>query len=250
METEFENSYHQVEAQHWWFVGRRHLIVALLRKMRAQTSGRILDIGCAGGATIQRLNEEGFSQVSGIDISSEAITQSRRNGLTDVYIMDAQAPDFPDAHFDIIIASDVLEHISDEDAAAREWFRLLSPGGTLIALVPAFMALWSAHDEANQHRKRYRLHELRQCLEASGFETQRASYWNFLLFVPAVMVRMLQRTISGHRQMDVNLRLPPSFANQFFSFLLRVENRIIAAGFNWPWGLSALIVVRRPRTTQ
>ena len=135
--------------------------------------------------------------------------------------MDAQAPDFPDANFDIIVASDVLEHISDQDSVAREWFRMLSPGGILIALVPAFMALWSSHDEANQHRKRYRLHELRQCLEASGFEAQRASYWNFLLFVPAAMVRMLQRTISGHRQVDVNLRLPPSFANQFFSFPTR-----------------------------
>jgi SAM-dependent methyltransferase len=250
MEPEFENSYHRVEEKHWWFVGRRHLIATLLRDMRAETSSRILDVGCAGGATIQQLNKDGFTRVSGIDISSEAIARCRRNGLKDVYVMDAQAPDFPDANFDIIVASDVLEHLSDEDAAAREWFRMLSPGGTLIALVPAFMALWSAHDEANQHRKRYRLRELRQCLEACGFETQRASYWNFLLFVPAVMVRMLQRAMPERGRADADLRLPPSMANRFFSFLLRRENRMLAAGVNWPWGLSAMIVARRPRMTQ
>jgi SAM-dependent methyltransferase len=250
METDFENSYHQAEAKHWWFVGRRDLIIALLRETNADSGSRILDVGCAGGTTIQQLNEAGFAHVSGIDISGEAIAQCRRIGLRDVYQMDAQAPDFPDDSFDIIVASDVLEHVSDENAAVREWFRILSPGGCLIALVPAFMALWSAHDEANQHRKRYRLHELRQCFAACGFETQRASYWNFLLFVPAAMVRMLQRAMADNDQPIVELRVPPSMINIMFSSLLRGENRMLTAGVNWPWGLSALVVARRPVTAQ
>lgn len=246
MRAEFENRYHRAESGHWWFAGRRDLLSALVQEAGPDLASRILDVGCSGGATIRRLHEDGYSQVTGIDISAEAIAQCRRNGLSDVHLMDGQAPDFPDASFDIILASDVLEHVPDERSAVHAWFRLLRPGGVLIALVPAFMALWSPHDEANQHRKRYRLAELRSCLEACGFETRRASYWNFLLFFPAAAVRLLQRVVPYIGTAQVDLRLPPAFANSLLCRLLVLENRWLRAGLSWPWGLSALVTARRP----
>jgi 2-polyprenyl-3-methyl-5-hydroxy-6-metoxy-1,4-benzoquinol methylase len=246
MRPEFENRYHKVEAEHWWFVGRRDLLSSLLRDADPDPLSRILDVGCAGGATLRRLRADGYTQVVGIDLSPEAIARCRDSGLQDTYEMDAQKPAFPDGSFDVILASDILEHVPDERAALQAWFRLLRPRGTLIALVPAFMALWSPHDEANHHHRRYRLAELRRCLEASGFETRRASYWNFLLFVPAALVRIIQRMMPGATADHVDLRVPPSFANALLASLLRGENRLLRAGLSWPFGLSALVVARRP----
>lgn len=162
--------------------------------------------------------------------------------------MDAQAPDFPPGSFDIILASDILEHLADERAAVIAWFRLLRPRGVLIALVPAFMALWSPHDEANHHRKRYRLDELRGCLENAGFEIQRASYWNFLLFLPAAALRLAQRLAQRLGRSRIDVHLPPAPVNGLLAALLRAENRLLRAGLSWPWGLSALVIARRPGT--
>ncbi len=246
MRADFESQYHRVETDHWWFVARRDLLSALVRDAGAGPASRILDVGCAGGATIHRLQRDGYAHVIGIDLSPEAIARCRRGGLQNVHEMDAGHPDFPDQSFDLILASDVLEHVDDERAAVRAWFRLLRPQGLLIAMVPAFMALWSPHDEANHHRKRYRLGELRGCLEECGFETRRASYWNFLLFLPAAIIRVVQRAVPALGRTHPDLRIPPALLNGLLAALLSGENRLLRAGLSWPWGLSALVVARRP----
>lgn len=246
MRADFESRYHRVEDEHWWFVGRRDLLCGLVRDARMGPDSRILDVGCSGGATLRRLEEDGYTAVTGIDLSPEAVSRCRARGLANVYAMDAQRPDFPDQSFDLILASDILEHVPDEGAAVHAWYRLLKPRGVLIALVPAFMALWSPHDEANHHHRRYRLRELRSRLEAAGFETHRASYWNFLLFLPACVVRGLQRLIPALGRGSPDLAVPPGTANRLLSGLLTGENRLLLAGLRWPFGLSALVVARRP----
>lgn len=246
MRGDFEQRYHRVEDEHWWFVGRRDLLCRLVQDARMSPDSPILDVGCAGGATIRRLQHDGYTAVTGIDLSAEAVARCRQAGLADVHAMDAQRPAFPDGSFDLILASDILEHVPDEAAAVNAWYRLLRPRGVLIALVPAFMSLWSPHDEANHHHRRYRLGELQGRLEAAGFETHRASYWNFLLFLPACVVRLVQRLWPALGRRSPDLRVPPRAANQLLSGLLEGENRLFQAGLNWPFGLSALVVARRP----
>jgi SAM-dependent methyltransferase len=249
MRPEFMDRYHRVETEHWWFAGRRHLLTGLLEQAEATPSSRILDVGCSAGATICHLQARGYRQVTGIDISATAIERCRAQGLSDVHVMDGQDPAFPEGSFDVILASDVLEHVPDERAAVGAWFRLLRPGGVLIALVPAFMALWSPHDEANHHRKRYRLRELRDCVEGGGFSTERASYWNFLLFLPAAGLRVVQRLLPRMASGHADLEVPPAVANRALRIVLAGENRLLCAGLSWPWGLSALVTARRPRTS-
>ena len=250
MDADYEEKYHRVESIHWWFVARRNMLCALVRQFAPGPDSPILDLGCSGGVTLQALGAAGFTEVDGLDISPQALAQCRDSGLTRIFLMDAAAPMLPPEAYDLVLASDVLEHLADDGQALKSWFRLLRPGGVLIVFVPAFMFLWSPHDRINRHYRRYRLGELAAKLGAAGFQNERRSYWSFLIFPPAVLLRALQRLlppIQGLHHLEV--RTPPGVLNRFLVRLLRVEDRLVRAGVRWPWGQSALVIARKPGTS-
>jgi SAM-dependent methyltransferase len=248
MNKEFETLYHAVEATHWWFVTRRALVGSLVALAAPNRASAILEIGCSGGPLLQRLGDAGYTALTGIDLSPEAIALCRQRNLGQVLVMDAQQPDFPPASFEVITASDVLEHLADAPRAVAAWYRLLRPGGTLLVFVPAFKCLWSRHDEVNHHFHRYRAGELASLLRAAGFEIQRQGYWNFFLFPPVALLRLARRLApASAKALPVgDLRPIPSLLNSLLICLLRLENRLVLAGLDFPWGISAMVVARKP----
>ena len=253
MQVAYEERYHELEAEHWWFVSRRHLVRALIRCERPDRTGRILDLGCASGQLLQELRAEGYTEVTGIDFSEEAVARCCAAGA-DARLMDAQKLDFPDATFDVINASDVLEHLPEEGRALREWGRVLKPGGLAVIFVPAFMFLWTEHDEANMHFRRYRRDELVRLIEANGLVVQRSSYWNSLLFPPVAAIRFCRgrRRAPGPPSPGAaegsvgDLFKPMAPLNACLTALLRAENHLSRLGLNWPVGISAFALARRP----
>jgi SAM-dependent methyltransferase len=92
---------------------------------------------------------------------------------------DALALPFADATFDRIIASEVLEHVTDDQQALREVFRVLKPGGTLAATVPSWLPeqiCWALSDEYHApfveggHVRIYSEHQLRVRMRAAGLQ--------------------------------------------------------------------------------
>jgi SAM-dependent methyltransferase len=250
MNKGFEKTYHEVESGHWWFVSRRILVKELVRRAVPDRNAVILEIGCSGGPLMQLLHDSGYTNLTGIDISPEAIELCRKRNLGKVMVMDAQQPVFPPASFDVISASDVLEHLEDAPRALAAWHRLLRPGGTLIVFVPAFKFLWSKHDEVNRHFHRYRAGELAELLRAAGFEIRRKGYWNFLLFFPIAAVRFAKRIFSrpSDKMPSGDLNAVPQLLNSFLMILLLLENRLILAGVDLPFGVSAAVIARKPGT--
>jgi hypothetical protein len=125
------------------------------------------------------------------------------------------------------------------------WHALLRPGGTIIAFVPAFMALWSEHDVVNHHQHRYRLNELSQAFRQARFRVVRSSYWNFILFPPTALVRVLKRSLSGSTNGVTgqgDLALPATAINGLLLRVLKFENFLMRHGVTWPWGVSAMVV--------
>lgn len=249
MQKQYEEQYHRVESDHWWFVGRRQIVHRLVVAATGRRDCRILEIGCSGGVLMSELRREGFEQVSGIDISPRAIDVCRRAGL-DARIMDAQNLAFPDSCFDLITASDILEHLPDEGGALREWHRVLKPAGLLVVFVPAFMLLWSVHDVANKHFRRYRRHQLRRRLGECGFCVERSSYWNALAFPGVALIRGGRRLCRRGPPSDDggkgDLFVPPVLVNRAMLALLRLENCLFHWGVNWPWGVSVMALARKP----
>ena len=152
MKIDFEKRYHLVEEKHWWFVGRREIIIKLIKKIFLQRQNiKILEIGCSSGPLLKLLVSQGYSQVVGIDNSKEAIRLCKERGFKKVYLKDGAKPSFKSEQFDVVIASDVLEHIQDDKRAIKGWQRILKKGGFIICFVPALKYLWSKHDEDNKH---------------------------------------------------------------------------------------------------
>lgn len=224
MDKQYEAQYHSLEEQNWWFAGRRHMVWELIEQLQLPKSAAVLEIGCSGGPLLSQLRAAGYQHATGIDVSEPAITLAQERGLPDVHVMDGARLDFPDQSFDLVIASDVLEHIADEHAALKEWRRVLRPGGQLLVFVPAHAYLWSQHDVVNHHFRRYSRRHLRQALQTNGFRVQHLSFWNNLLYFPTAAVRLLQRVLPPRPQGDL-LTLPPT-TNKLLLNMLKLENRL------------------------
>ena len=247
MRRDFERTYHAVEEDHWWFVARREMILSLVRTIASkQENFRILEIGCSGGPLLELLSSKGYFQTYGIDISDRAIQRCRERGLKNVLEMNGVRTSFADETFDLIIASDVLEHIRDDNGAVGEWRRILKRGGSLICFVPAFKILWSKHDEDNEHYRRYTRKSLEHIFRRNNFTILRTSYWDVALFFPVLLYRFLQRVVARMGLPNAQLRESHRFVNAFLTNLLRIENSLAVAGVNYPFGVSVFVVVQRP----
>lgn len=243
MDKGFEAIYHVLEDENWWFKARQDFVLRFLKKMNVSKGARILDIGCGGGALLQVLAFEGYTDTHGVDISPEAIAFGKAKGLANVQLADAQEKqDFPDSHFDVIIAMDILEHLKNPERALLEWRRLLKKDGTLLAFVPAFQMLWSEHDVINHHIVRYTKTKLLELGRHADLQPTHYSYWNFIMFVPYLLLLKI-KNYAGKKL--VVLKRNRVLVNEFLKVILFVENSLIMRGFHLPFGVSFMAAFKK-----
>ena len=190
-----------LEETHWWYRERRHL---LARQVRAMPPGRALDIGAAAGGNTRVLIDRGWDAIA-LEYSEEGARIAGARGVP-VVRADALTLPFPDTCLDLVVAYDVLEHIRDDDRAVQEFFRVLRPGATALVAVPADPQLWSAHDEAVGHVRRYTRSSLVPLLERNGLHVAAVESWNVLLR-PVVAWHRRTSTGSDQEQMSPVLNL-------------------------------------------
>lgn len=116
--------------------GRYVAMVGAVRRAHGAAAGRVLNIGIGAGGVERLLAERGW-QVSSLDPSQAAVDAMARTGV-DARCGWAQAMPFDAASFDVVVASEVLEHLEPEirTAALREIVRVLRPGGWFVGSVP------------------------------------------------------------------------------------------------------------------
>lgn len=235
-----------VDEHHWWYRGRRRVIRAELDRLPLPADARILDAGCGSGRTLVELAGYG-GEVSGIELNDDAAELARRRGLGDVHVGRLEELPWDDGVFDLITCLDVIEHVPDDVTALVELRRVASPGGWLLVTVPAYQALWSRHDEANHHFRRYSRSMLRGAARSAGWQIERVSSFNSLLLAPAAAVRLAQRRMGARNGESNDLDLGPAWLNDVLERPLALEASWLARGRTLPLGLSLLAVLRRPQ---
>jgi SAM-dependent methyltransferase len=233
----------QVESAHWWFVGRRKLFARELLRLDLPLDAPVLDIGSGTGSNLRMLKGLGFNNVCGLDASPEAIAFCEAKSLGPVRQGRAESLPFPDGHFRLVLATDVIEHIEDDLHALREIRRVLVPGGHLLLTVPAFQSLWGLQDVVGRHRRRYRLSPLLRLLRDAGIVPLHAYYFNYLLFVPIwaarQVIRHLNKRIASENELNTGM------LNRLFTQVFALDV-LTAPLVRPPFGVSALVMAARP----
>ena len=233
----------QLEDRYWWFVARRRLAVGLLDDARL-AAPTMLDAGCGGGALLAELAARG--RAYGADVSPSAIRATRERGLDRLVQCDIQQAAFRTEAFDAVMLCDVLEHVEDDQEAIAEAARMLEPGGVLIVTLPALDLLWSAHDEALGHRRRYGARRTREMLQAAGLRVERMSYGLFFLFPFALVARLVQRLTTRLRRHppETGIVRVPGPVNRLLIALMDLENALMRR-ISLPIGVSLVAVARK-----
>jgi len=234
----------QLEDHHWWFVARRNLICTALRRYVSTPKPLVLDIGCGTGGTLDRLRE--FATPVGLDLEPLALSLCRERGHEALVLASATALPFGEGTFDAVVALDVLEHIPDDGAAAVELARVLKPGGMAVITVPAYRSLWSGHDVALMHQRRYRSEEVRRLLEGAGLEVKRLSYTVAALLPAVWVVRKLQNALAGKAEPKADAKPTAEPLNGLLRRLLDLETQLVLRG-SLPFGLTVFAVVQKPQ---
>jgi SAM-dependent methyltransferase len=247
--ADFYSEYYALEDRHWWFVGRRRIFLSLLEReleQRAADGRRALDVGCGTGTMLQHLSR--YARVQGIDADPKAVAFCHERGLTDVSQIESPVLPFPDGSFDLVTAFDVLEHVEDDIGLLREMYRVASPGALLLVSVPAYQFLWGAQDEISHHHRRYVAPELRRRVTAAGFQLDRVSYFNTLLFPAIAALRVGRRLLPSRGSDEVKSDFgltPPGLVNRVLARLFGMEAALLQR-VNLPVGVSVLALARRP----
>ncbi len=205
MELDEYRKHFELEESHWWFLGRMDIVSAVidgLGGLPAET--HILDAGCGTGLNLKILGR--YGQTFGLDFHEEAIRYSRRRGLNRLVRGDVQKMPFMNQSFDIICILDVLSHrdVRSDLEVLSEAYYLLKRGGFLLVCDSAFNFLLSRHDRAFHIRERYTSGGMIEKLGQAGFIVLKTSYFNFMLFIPIMLVRFWDKFWTGDKHPPVS----------------------------------------------
>ena len=244
MDAAVYRAHAELERDHWWFVGRRAVVADVIEHHIGTKVGRILDVGCGTGGMLPLLAS--FGGVTAVEPEPFAVDRARRQPVEAEVILGRVPEDVPaTADFDLVTAFDVIEHLDDDVGALRAMASAARAGGSVLVTVPAVPWLWSEHDVANGHFRRYRRSDLIGVLNEARLDVHHVSFFNAVLFAPIAAVRLVGRLRRKERpgRSDFDMGAPPKPVNRVLARALGAEQRLVS-GRGLPIGVSLIAVAR------
>jgi SAM-dependent methyltransferase len=248
MDKNYYKEYYHLERNHWWFRARGEILMDHLRPFcRERRDLKILNVGAATGGTSELLTE--FGEVQSIEYDADCYQFTHDHVAIPIQQGSILDLPFPDHSFDLVCAFDVLEHIEDDRRGAAELERVCRPNGLVCVTVPAFMFLWSKHDDVNHHVRRYTKGQVAR-LFASRLQPVFQSYFNGWLFPAIASFRLLSSLWpfpAKHREdagSDFFVMKSPWLERLFYR-VFRSERFFLNRKIPLPAGVSILLSMRK-----
>ena len=237
------------EQQLWWYRCLHDLTLQKIKKNTIVTNPRILDAGCGTGGLLLYLKKNGYADLSGFDLSPDAVDYARESSGIDVQKADITKPGniYHQNSFDIITSNDILCQLGDEQEkeALAQLLILLKPGGLLLMNFPALKAFKGTHDIAVDLKRRYSKKSL-QKLVAGTAMVKEITYWPFFLSPAIFFIRTIQKfkfLFIKNQKIVSDVKMPPALVNRIFYHLTNFENIYMQTK---PWGSSLFLVLQKP----
>ena len=212
------------DATHWWYVARRQILARLIRtEINPPKGAHILEVGCGTGHNFGMLG--GFGTIDAIEIDDGA--REVAEGRLGKPIMTAPLPGLDgveDGAYDIVALLDVLEHIVEDEASLASIRRKLKPGGKILLTVPANPWMWSAHDTAHHHHRRYTINSLKAVATKAGLKVHLMSHFNSLLFPVAAVARIIGKAMGKQTSDD---QMPSVPVNAILTRIFGLETHLV-----------------------
>ena len=251
MDKQYYKEYYHLERKHWWFKARMEILESLLVKHITSSDKeelKILNVGVATGATSIML--EKYGKVTSLEYDKDCCDfLSETVGIEAVNASLTELP-FENESYDVVCGFDVIEHIEDDKLAVSEIYRVLKKGGCVYLTVPAFQSLWSDHDVVNHHFRRYKMKNFVQLITNQNFEIVRKSYFNFILFPPVYLFRVVSNLVKRKKKdetagSDFDYFNNKNKLNSVLYRIFKMEKSMLKNKVNFPFGVSALVIGKK-----
>ncbi len=231
----------------FWHKARLNLILYLFKNTfgNYNKNRKILDIGCGTGTELKILSR--FGQVTALDINEQALELAKQNNCQ-IILADIEKYDLDNNYYDAVCCFDILEHLENDQRAIKNIFNSLKSKGYFFFTVPACQFLFSNHDIALGHQRRYSKKGILLKLEKAGFKIIKINYWFFLLFPIALTVRIIKIIFTKLNKNNIykpDMKNHNKYIEQILFYILNLENKLISRDVNLPFGLTIYGIAKK-----
>ena len=242
----------EVEDELWWYRILHLLVFNNIKDSDKNIS--ILDAGCGTGGLLDFLYKKGFKNLSGFDISKEAIALSKKKFQdkenVKLYLDDLGTQENLADLFDVIVSNDTFYFFSLEENKniLNKFYKHLNPDGLVLLNLPVFTQFRGIHDKTVGIKQRFHPNDLDIIINKDCFEIIDVKFWPFLLSPLIYFVRLkqrfqLRRIKEKQENMDFesDVKLPISLINNILYYITRLE---MLLPFNIPFSSSMFVVLK------
>lgn len=224
--------------RHWYYRAKFAALASHLSIGKVAADAALADLGCGLGLFLRMLRRSGRApeKLSGVDIGFSSVVRDEVDGF-------ALYPNWPkDTQYDAVLLMDVLEHCEDDLAVLKSGVDHVKPGGVVFITVPAFRALWSAHDVFLKHFRRYHRNDVRRLVaEDPRLQIESLHYFYGLLLPAAALQRWLHR--GDTTPVSSEMKKLPRALDAILYAVCRIET--LAMRLNIVGGLTVMARCRR-----